>query len=102
MSDVTAPNTAMTPAQLFESRVCRIPNYQRGYAWEQRQWDEFLEALELLPVGSVHYTGTVVLSASTNMPQVKDRRGKAYHAFDVVDGQQRLATIVLLLDEIRR
>ncbi len=35
-------------------------------------------------------------------PQKLDAEGKTYRVYDVVDGQQRLATIVLLLDAVRR
>lgn len=46
--------------QLFESRVFKIPNYQRGYSWETDQIRDLLEDLELT-IGKRHYTGTIVL-----------------------------------------
>lgn len=101
MNDFGVTAIALKPGQVFENRLLRIPAYQRGYAWQRQQWDEFLEDLELLPEGRVHYTGTVVIH-SVPGGVVKDKRGKQYRVFDIVDGQQRLTTIVLLLDAIRR
>ncbi|MHB1318537.1 MAG: DUF262 domain-containing protein, partial [Anaerolineae bacterium] len=87
---------------LFAKRMFRVPDYQRGYAWEAPQWQDLLEDLELLPANRRHYTGTVVLCAADLQPSPMDFEGNVYELFDIVDGQQRLTTIVLLLDAIRR
>ena len=97
-----ALNNVLSVQQLFEGRVFRVPDYQRGYAWETQQRTEFLEDLEILGSGREHFTGLVVLHKSSNVPQKLDAEGKSYRAYDVVDGQQRLATIVLVLDAVRR
>ena len=89
-------------ANLFHERVFQIPHYQRGYSWEERQVREFLEDLELLGPGRHHYTGTVVLCESNTCSPRMDEDGNAYVSVDIVDGQQRLTTIVLLLDQIHR
>ena len=43
--------------------VLRIPDYQRGYAWSEKQWKEFVEDIDALIDEQVnsHYTGTIVL-----------------------------------------
>ena len=87
---------------LFHKRLFRVPDYQRGYSWEQQQVREFLEDLELFTAGRYHYTGTVVLHESRPEDQRMDKDGNVYIPVDIVDGQQRLTTIVLLLDGIRR
>ena len=87
---------------LFHKRLFRVPDYQRGYSWENQQVREFLEDLELLQPGRYHYTGTVVLHEANTESQRMDTDGNAYVPVDIVDGQQRLTTIVLLLDGIRR
>jgi hypothetical protein len=86
---------------LFEKRLFQVPDYQRGYAWEEEQLDDFLEDLEMLAKGSVHYTGNVVLHCVDNR-EVKDKHGKTYGVYNLVDGQQRLTTFVLLLAAIRQ
>jgi hypothetical protein len=101
MNEFGVTAIALRPGQVFEGRLLRVPAYQRGYAWHRQQWDEFIEDVELLPEGRVHYTGTIVLHA-VDGEAIKDKRGKPYRMFDIVDGQQRLTTIVLLLDSLRR
>ena len=86
---------------LFHNRIFSIPDYQRGYSWELRQIREFLEDLEILKEESYHYTGTVVLH-SLQTSKVHDAQGRQYDSVAIVDGQQRLTTIVILLNEICR
>jgi hypothetical protein len=97
-----ALNNVLSVQQLFEGRVFRVPDYQRGYAWEVQQRTEFLEDLEILGSGREHFTGLVVLHEADTSAQRLDSEGKSYRLYDVVDGQQRLSTIVLLLDAVRR
>jgi hypothetical protein len=97
-----ALNNVLSLQQLFEGRVFRVPDYQRGYAWETQQRTEFLEDLEILSSGREHFTGLVVLHESDSSAQKLDAEGKSYRVYDVVDGQQRLSTIILLLDAVRR
>jgi hypothetical protein len=91
--------SVFTIQELFTDKVLRIPNYQRGYAWGSRQLEEFWEDLEYLEKDKDHYTGTVILHQQDR--QMLDEEGKQNKVFHVVDGQQRLTTIVLLLDHLR-
>jgi hypothetical protein len=86
--------------QLFVDRVFRVPDYQRGFAWEERQITELLEDMETLPAGRDHYTGTLVLHRADNGHEITDDAGTSYSLYDVVDGQQRLTTISILLDRL--
>lgn len=95
-------NNVLTVEQLFSERLFAVPPYQRGYAWEVRHREEFLQDLELLADGKDHYTGTVVLHPAGDAGRVSDEEGRSYATYDVVDGQQRLTTTVLLLDAIQR
>ena len=95
-------NNIVSLDELFHKRVFQVPDYQRGYSWEQQQVSEFLEDLELLPDRRYHYTGTIVLHDIHPDEQRMDTDGNAYVPVDIVDGQQRLTTIVLILDGIRR
>lgn len=94
-------NHVLSVEQVFTERLLRVPDYQRGYAWKEEHLTEFLEDLELLGVGKHHYTGTLVLHALNEPPRVDDE-GRSYRCHDIVDGQQRMTTIVVLLDVIRR
>ena len=93
-------NNTQSLQELFNNRVFRVPDYQRGYAWEKQQVKEFLDDLELLSFARCHYTGTIVLYQPTPATEKPDNEGKNYVEMDVVDGQQRLTTILLLLNEI--
>ena len=93
-------NTLPLP-DIFHKRVFRVPDYQRGYAWEKEQVGEFLDDLYFLGPRH-HYTGTVVLC---QVPDALPRRGADgtnYVETHIVDGQQRLTTVVLLLNELSR
>lgn len=94
------PDMVKRISQIFADQVFHVPDYQRGYAWEQRQWDDLLEDLELLPDSRIHYTGTLVLRGRTGNGQILDSNMHAYEAFDIIDGQQRLTTVVILLKAI--
>lgn len=88
---------------LFVMTLFRIPDYQRGYAWEEKQIREFIEDADALveePTAN-HYTGTVVTFCPKNAP--KESYGtKTLPVADVVDGQQRLTTVCLYLSAILR
>ena len=46
---------------IFNSRVFRIPDYQRGFAWESRQLNDFWQDLDRLGDQRNHYTGQLTL-----------------------------------------
>lgn len=93
-------NNVQTVAEIFAGKLLQIPDYQRGYAWDAQNWSDFLDDLELLEPGKDHYTGTLVLHEQEEEQQ--DDEGSKYETYHIVDGQQRLTTVVLLLDAIRR
>lgn len=81
----------LTLPHIFENRLFTIPDYQRGYAWEKKQVEELLKDIDHLMndgVALCHYTGTLVLSRPDGI-----NTGE----FHVVDGQQRLTTLVTLM-----
>lgn len=92
-------STTLSFDDLLSSRLLDVPDYQRGYAWEAEQLGEFWEDLELIESGGRHYTGTVVLRDQRRIVQ-DEAREVPLECFDVVDGQQRLTTCVLLLDRL--
>lgn len=92
-----------TVGKVFSDRVFCIPDYQRGYAWEEQQCQDFVEDLELLGTHKEHFLGLLILHAhSGDSSTVVDQGGRAYTFYDVIDGQQRLTTVVLFLNAIRK
>ena len=89
--------------QLFNNRIFQVPDYQRGYSWEEQQVAEFLDDLRQVDSANLnyrHYTGTIVLCRLPDKEE--DDEGRSYEVWDIVDGQQRLTTVVLLLNEVSR
>jgi uncharacterized protein with ParB-like and HNH nuclease domain len=90
---------------LFQNRLFRIPDYQRGYAWKHEQLADFWEDLLNLQDDRYHYTGLLSLKA-INRDSVKTWDGDewifdiGFKPFHVVDGQQRLTTFSILMHEI--
>lgn len=96
----------MNLQQLFNRKIFRIPDYQRGYAWVEKQLNEFwddLEEIEIEKDGKLgqHYTGTIFLEKSS-IAITEEAKWilDSAEIFDVIDGQQRLTTIMILLHEL--
>ena len=87
--------------ELFTQRVFRIPDYQRGYAWEEKQlselWDDLDEIISENGDLRHHYTGTIFLDKTK--PQKEDEWFESKF-YNIVDGQQRLTTLVILIFEL--
>ncbi|WP_033596048.1 DUF262 domain-containing protein [Helicobacter pylori] len=76
---------------VIEKGVFEIPSYQRGYAWQMRQLKDFWNDLEhVSKLGDkFHYMHSLTLRGLEN--ELEDS------AFEITDGQQRLATSLILL-----
>ncbi len=82
------PAKYLSLESIFKNRTFKIPDYQRGYAWDTRQVDDLINDIMLLMENqNTHFTGTIVAIRS-------DERDAL---FDIVDGQQRLTTILIIL-----
>lgn len=92
--------------ELFTRRVFRIPDYQRGYAWGREQLEQFWDDLITLDPLRVryHYTGVLTLQPIRYEELTNSNRlhedvwlfNHGYKPFHIIDGQQRLVTIVIL------
>ena len=93
---------AINLLELFNGKIFRIPDYQSGYAWKEKQlvelWDDLDEITEENGVYKKHYTGTIYLEQIEPTENEKWLNGVKF--YDVVDGQQRLTTISILLFEL--
>jgi len=92
-----------TLSTLLEGKVFRIPDYQRGYAWEEKQWKDFIDDIDALIDYKVksHYTGTIVIY-QTDSKKPENYGTRKLDVVDIVDGQQRLTTCSLYLSIILR
>lgn len=74
-------------SEFLTDKTFRIPSYQRDYSWGRTQVDDLLNDIDEAVKGRLsHYLGTFVLS-----------RAEDDGPFEVVDGQQRLTTLVLIV-----
>src|SRR5690554_3316890 len=96
--------------QIFTNRILRIPSYQRGYSWANNKsvttvkpdelknikgqlmdlWNDIIN----IPTEAWHYTGllTLVKSQNNEYPWLKN-----HQQFSIVDGQQRITSILILI-----
>ncbi|GAA8816124.1 DUF262 domain-containing protein [Helicobacter pylori] len=76
---------------VIEKGVFEIPSYQRGYAWQMRQLKDFWNDLEhVSKLGNqFHYMHSLTLRELENEFENS--------TFEIIDGQQRLTTSLILL-----
>jgi len=84
-----------TLQELFNHNIFKVPDYQRGYSWENRHREDLLEDLELIREKH-HYTGTIVIKEKGK----REGLGKTFQIYDIVDGQQRFTSLIILLNSI--
>jgi len=90
-----------TLSNILEGKIFQIPDYQRGYAWEEKQWKDFVQDIDALIDDKIisHYTGTIVIYQPKTKP-TENYGTKKLEIVDIVDGQQRLTTCSLYLSII--
>lgn len=98
-------NELQSVSQIFQNKIFRIPDYQRGYAWRKEQLIDFWDDLMNLQIDRYHYTGLLSLKELNTEETKKWNEDKwlidsGYKGYHIVDGQQRLTTISILLNEI--
>jgi len=88
---------------LFKEKIFRIPDYQRGYAWQKGQLKDFWEDLVNLSDARSHYTGVITLKKVAQEDIHKSDKeywlveDHSYRMYHIVDGQQRLTTFIVFL-----
>lgn len=81
---------------LVGERVFQIPIYQRNYSWEERQLEDLWNDLIYLDSNKKHYFGTILLKKTG----IKQSGLRTFDVYDIIDGQQRITTILILLKEM--
>lgn len=67
------------------SKIYRVPPYQRDYSWELEQWEDLWDDMvEAEGNNYPHYMGAIVLQSTEDKKYI------------VIDGQQRLATLSIV------
>ena len=95
MNDLRATETNVLNFIGGLDKVFIIPPFQRNYEWNFEQCDElFTDIINAYKNQKTHYLGNVVYYVGRN-------NGASYNEFILVDGQQRVTTILLLLCALR-
>ena len=88
---------------VLNHRLFAIPNYQRAYSWESKQrQDLFDDIKKLANTGDPnrhHFMATIVCLQTNKTEEVGTDE---LERLDVVDGQQRLTTLIILLRAIAK
>lgn len=93
-------------SKIFTEKIFRIPDYQRGYAWTEKQLKDFWSDILLLEKDKNHYVGVLTLEG---VPQKTFEnwsddnwiiKSKNFEPYYVVDGQQRLTTTIILIQSL--
>lgn len=87
---------AVSINQVFlNNRILKIPFFQRGYVWEKKNWEQFFNdianvaSMEENEMPEKYFLGSIILKdAGFN---------SGSQQYDVIDGQQRLTTIVMFM-----
>lgn len=85
--------------ELLNGRLFRIPRYQRAYSWGRKQREDLFSDIEHLRTAdgdAVHFMATMVGLSRGRKTIATDE----FYSIEVVDGQQRLTTLVLLLKSL--
>ncbi len=77
---------------LLGKKMYYIPRNQRKYVWRPENWKNLLEDLDFLQgTGKEHFLGSIVLNTLPN------KNNDDIEYYEIVDGQQRITTIILIL-----
>src|SRR4029077_11072479 len=79
--------------------ILKLPPYQRQYSWEGAQLEDLWNDLFYLDLGKRYYFGSILLLQRAPDDQLPVDRG-SLEDFEIIDGQQRLATVMILIKAI--
>ncbi len=77
--------------EFFVENYYYIPDYQRNYSWEEKQITDFYDDFKAKYLGANkhYYYGTILLQKQT--------LDEACNRYDIVDGQQRITTLIIFI-----
>jgi|AntDeeMetagen285_2_1112576.scaffolds.fasta_scaffold00163_3 uncharacterized protein with ParB-like and HNH nuclease domain len=104
INDVTkrAVKIKQHPLHVFFDRNFRIPDYQRGYQWEEENWEQLWEEIDKLFQTDAARAEASINDVFFGSMFFAEREGEDVgeedieELYDVIDGQQRLTTLTIL------
>ena len=94
----------ITVAELFDKRLFRIPPYQRAYSWQSKHRNDLFDDIRqsFLGNGQCHFMATVVGLRRCKRSIDANNDANKYRVVDIVDGQQRITTLIILFKAISK
>jgi hypothetical protein len=87
-------------SKLLIGRLFRIPEYQRSYSWTWHERNDLFD--DILRTHSKGQDGGHFMAAIVCLRRENETLGTdEFHVMEVVDGQQRITTIIILLNAIK-
>lgn len=68
-------------SEIFNNKIFRIPDFQRGYSWEERQLDDFWEDIQNLSPNKIHYIGLLTVEPINANEVSNIENGKMIYGF---------------------
>lgn len=88
-------NGQKTIRELFDGKkIFKIPEYQRAYTWGEKQLSDFIEDLKYQKLDKDYFFGTILFQ-ETGID-------RGFEVIEIVDGQQRITTLILFINEVLR
>ena len=90
----------LTLSKLIDGRLFRIPEYQRAYSWTRHERNDLFEDIKKIHAKGPeegHFMAAVVCLRRKKQTLGTD----VFYVNEVVDGQQRLTTLIILLNTIK-
>ena len=85
-NNILDTNTVSFSDVLGNGKRYEVPPYQRDYSWKEDNWEDLWSDIESVAAdNTVHYMGSIVL------------QNKGDRHYTIIDGQQRLATVSLIV-----
>jgi len=85
---------------ILNDKIFRIPEYQRHYSWQSKQRNDLFEDIQKLETAKQKYDDRIHFMATIVCLKTKDKQkvgSNTFYIHDIVDGQQRITTLVVLL-----
>lgn len=90
----------LTLSKLLDGRLFKIPEYQRAYSWTAHQREDLFSDIKKTYAKGPdegHFMAALVCLRRATQTLATDE----FHVMEVVDGQQRLTTLIILLNAIK-
>ncbi|MCY3885946.1 MAG: DUF262 domain-containing HNH endonuclease family protein [Gammaproteobacteria bacterium] len=90
----------LTLSRLLQGRLFSIPDYQRGYSWTSSERTDLFDDIDnVFKQGqeASHFMATIVCLHRSR----KVAGPEEFELVDIVDGQQRITTLIILLNAIK-